>query len=116
MPLTPAPAVPASTIALTNPFGQTCSVAITGGTVTAVLVNAVQVASGTGVNVSVPPGGTISITYSVAPTWTWTNPPDFSPSPGYAAENTGSVNQYGNLPYAVHAEGGQSGFGGGVSN
>lgn len=67
-----APAVPLSTVSATNNYHGTVDVAVSGGTVTAVVVNGVQVASATGVTVSVPAHGQISVTYSVAPTWTWT--------------------------------------------
>ena len=74
MSLSPQPAVPASTVALVNPFGVTASVALTGGTSTFIFVNGVQVGTTTPANVQVPPGGTISVTYSVAPTWAWALP------------------------------------------
>lgn len=67
-----APSVPASTVSVTNNYHGTVDVAVSGGTVTAVFVNGTQVASGTGVTVAVPAHGQISVTYSVAPTWTWT--------------------------------------------
>lgn len=65
-----APAVPASTVAATNPFTFPVPVTITGGTVTAVVVNGVTQGATSGYFL-VPVGGTISITYSVAPTWSW---------------------------------------------
>lgn len=69
-----APAVPASGVNATNNSGGPVAVTINGGTVTAVTVNGVQVLAGTslaGSVVSVDKGQTISVTYSVAPTWTW---------------------------------------------
>lgn len=115
-----APAVPASTVAVANTSGQYVSVAIAGGTVTAVTVNGVQVAAGTGVSVSLPPGGTIAVTYSVAPAWTWTDPLEEGYTPGYSAENTGAegpgYSQAGELPMASHSASGFAGFGVGVSN
>lgn len=75
-----APAVPASTVAIQNPYGLAAQVTVIGGTVTAVNVapntasgagTYVQVGSGDG-QVTVPPAGYIKITYSVAPTWSWT--------------------------------------------
>jgi hypothetical protein len=75
-----APAVPASTVAIQNPFGLAAQVTVIGGTVTAVNVapnvagaagTYVQVGSGDG-QVTVPPAGWIKVTYSVAPTWSWT--------------------------------------------
>jgi hypothetical protein len=68
---TTAPAVPATTVPVQNPASQAYTVVITGGTVTAVDVNGVQVGAGDGTYV-VPPYGSISVTYSAAPTWTWT--------------------------------------------
>lgn len=114
------PAVPASTVAATNTSGQYVSVAVSGGTVTAVTVNGVQVASGTGVSVALPPGGTISVTYSVAPTWAWTDPLQEGYTPAYSAENTGAegpgYSQAGELPMTSHSASGFAGFGVGVSN
>ncbi len=43
---------------------------VTGGTVTGVDVNGVSAGTGDG-TYTVPAGQTISLTYSVAPTWTW---------------------------------------------
>jgi hypothetical protein len=65
------PAVPASTVAATNPASVPATVVVTGGTVTNVAVNGVTAGSGDG-TYTVPGGGTIALTYSVAPTWTWT--------------------------------------------
>ena len=64
------PSVPATTIALQNPFWRDCAVTVSGGTVTAVAVagTATGVTAGT---VIVPSGKTITLTYSVAPTWNW---------------------------------------------
>lgn len=66
----PTPTVPATTVALTNPYPFPCSVIITGGTVTVIAIDgtATGLTSGT---VRVPQGGTITLTYSVAPTWHW---------------------------------------------
>lgn len=65
------PAVPASTTPVTNTSPIAASVVISGGTLTNVSVNGATVGTGDGTYV-VPAGGTIAITYSVAPTWTWT--------------------------------------------
>lgn len=65
-----APAVPASTVAATNPANIPATVVISGGTVTNVSINGVTAGSGDG-TYTVPNGGTIAVTYSVAPTWTW---------------------------------------------
>lgn len=65
-----APTLPASGTALTNPFWRTCEVTIAGGTVTQIAVDGANrlITSGT---VTVPPGKTIAVTYSVAPSWSW---------------------------------------------
>ena len=65
-----APAVPASTVAVQNTNPAPVTVVITGGTMTAVLVNGVTVGTGAG-TYTVPAAGAISMTYSVAPTWAW---------------------------------------------
>lgn len=60
---------------LENYYPFEMEVNIYGGTVTAVNVRrfgrAVQVANDTGVQVILPPGDAIAITYSVAPSWSW---------------------------------------------
>jgi hypothetical protein len=66
------PAVPASTTPVANENTYPVNVAISGGTITAVTVNGVQVGTGDGTYL-VPSGGTIAVTYSVAPTWVWSN-------------------------------------------
>lgn len=65
-----APAVPATTVALTNPFNVDCDVWVTGGTVTAIAINGQATGQTTGY-IPVPAGATITLTYSAAPTWTW---------------------------------------------
>lgn len=67
--LTP-PTVPANNAVITNTTGTNAWVTITGGTVTAVTVNGEQVLTGDG-SCYLPSNGTISLTYSAAPTWTW---------------------------------------------
>lgn len=66
-----APGIPASTTDLLNPFQRDAAVTITGGTVTAVAVDGVAtgITSGT---VVVPTQKNIRLTYSAAPSWTWT--------------------------------------------
>lgn len=66
-----APAVPASTVALTNPFTFACLVRVKGGTVTVVAVAGTTYATSTPAFVYVDVGETITLTYSVAPTWDW---------------------------------------------
>lgn len=66
------PAVPASTVAVQNTNSYPVNVVISGGTITQVLVNGIVVGTGAGTYL-VSSGGSISITYSVAPTWVWSN-------------------------------------------
>ena len=67
-----------------------------------------------------PPGSSVTLVYSVAPTWAWINPIASSYSPGYSSYNTqaegAGYNPLTLLPYAAHAEGGFTGLGAGVSN
>jgi len=65
-----APSLPASTVALTNPFWRDAEVTIAGGTVTQISVDGANqlITSGT---VTVPTGKKIALTYSVAPSWAW---------------------------------------------
>jgi len=65
------PAVPASTTAVTNTSPLPATVVISGGTLSNVAVNGVTAGTGDG-TYTVPSGGTIAMTYSAAPTWTWT--------------------------------------------
>jgi hypothetical protein len=67
------PAIAASTAAVTNDTGFDCSVYIAGGTVTAVAVGGTAIASitSTPAYVRVPANQTVTLTYSVAPTWQW---------------------------------------------
>lgn len=67
------PAVPATTVPATNSTGTVVAVTITGGTLTAVVVNGSQAGTTAGTYL-VPVGGTISITYTAAPTWAWALP------------------------------------------
>lgn len=66
------PAVPATTVAATNTNSFPVAVAVAGGTVTVIAVNGVTQYTATGNTVVVPAGGTVALTYSVLPTWTWT--------------------------------------------
>jgi hypothetical protein len=66
------PAVPASTVAQQNTNAYPVQVVISGGTATSTSVNGVVVGAGDGTFV-VPAYGSISVTYSVAPTWVWSN-------------------------------------------
>lgn len=64
------PAVPATTVAYTNNFGSDAAVFITGGTVTAIAIGGTATGLTSG-SFRVPSGQTITLTYSVAPTWAW---------------------------------------------
>jgi hypothetical protein len=64
------PGVPASGTAVTNTYLVPVYVTVTGGTGTNVLINGVAQGSFDG-TYTVPAGGTISLTYTVAPTWNW---------------------------------------------
>lgn len=63
--------VPATTVAFTNPFPFDAMVYITAGTVTAVALDGTTVFTATPCGVTVRQGGTITLTYTVAPTWKW---------------------------------------------
>jgi hypothetical protein len=65
-----APGVPLTTVVVQNTFGFPVQVVISAGTMTAVIVNGVTVGSGAG-TYWIPKDGSISLTYTVAPTWTW---------------------------------------------
>jgi hypothetical protein len=64
------PAVPASGVAQENNNAFPVRVVISGGTLTAVVVNGVTVGNTAG-TYTVPAQGAIFVTYSVAPTWVW---------------------------------------------
>ena len=65
------PSVPLTTVPVTNTSPLPATVVVTGGTVSLVTVNGVTVGTGDG-TYTVPPGQAITLTYSAAPTWTWT--------------------------------------------
>jgi hypothetical protein len=67
------PAVPLTTVPVTNSTGTVAAVTITGGTLTFVFVSGVQAGTTAGTYL-VPAGGTISVTFSAAPTWAWALP------------------------------------------
>lgn len=66
------PAVPASGVAVQNTNAFPVQVVITGGTLTAVVVNGITVGTAAGTYV-VPAYGSISTTNTGAPTWAWSN-------------------------------------------
>jgi len=65
-----APTMPASTVAQTNKTNRTALVTVSGGTVTVIAVGGSSTGRTSG-TVAVASGQTITITYSVAPTWVW---------------------------------------------
>jgi hypothetical protein len=65
------PAVPATTVTQANPYPYAIGVNVIGGTVTVISINGAATGLTSGL-VYVPAGGNIAITYSAAPTWTWT--------------------------------------------
>jgi parallel beta-helix repeat protein len=65
------PAVPASGTAYTNTLNTDATAFITGGTVTAIAIGGQATGLTTPATIRVPSGQTITLTYSVAPTWTW---------------------------------------------
>jgi hypothetical protein len=67
-----APTVPASNTAITNLTGVDVMVYLTGGTLTGnVQIGGAGVAAFTNTGYYLPAGSTIRLTYSSAPTWTW---------------------------------------------
>ena len=65
------PAVPATTVAVTNTSPYTMDVVITGGTVTAVKVDGVTIGALVAGRFRVRSGSTIAWVGSAAPTWQW---------------------------------------------
>lgn len=71
------PAVPASTVAVTNTTGVAVTVFVKGGTITAITVGGVVtgIAASAALNTAFPiplaPMQTIAITFTAAPTWVW---------------------------------------------
>jgi hypothetical protein len=97
------PAVPATTVAQPNPYTFPVQVVISGGTLTAVVVNGVTVGTTDGTYI-VPVGGNISVTYSATPTWVWSNPSGYQAGQlvglEYDAPNKGCLFQPGEQLYA----------------
>lgn len=66
-----APSIPATGVALTNPFPVAMLVNVTGGTVTGIALDGSTITGQTAGMVRVGAGETITLTYSVAPAWQW---------------------------------------------
>ena len=64
------PSVPATTVNYTNAYGYPCQVQVYGGTVTEIDIDDIATGLTSGIFM-IPPGGTINITYSAAPSWRW---------------------------------------------
>ena len=64
------PSVPATTVNYTNTYGYPCQVQVYGGTVTEIDIDDIATGLTSGIFI-IPPGGTINITYSAAPSWRW---------------------------------------------
>jgi len=64
------PGVPATTVPLISTYNFSVYVTITGGTMTNVSINGSTVGTGAGTYI-LPALGTITLTYTVAPTWSW---------------------------------------------
>jgi hypothetical protein len=69
-PVVASPGVPATTVPLVSTFPYVVRVTITGGTMSNVVINGTSVGSGAG-TYALPAFGTITLTYTVAPTWVW---------------------------------------------
>lgn len=66
------PAVPASTVAVSNATGRRVVVFLKGGTISVITLNGVaNTTTASNQSIVVEPGGTIAVTYSLAFTWTW---------------------------------------------
>lgn len=123
------PAVPATTVAVTNTTGKNLSVVFPGaGTVTVIHVNGVttNVTQDCSLPVALPPGATIDMTYSAAPVWAWLDPLDLaavnSNGTVYAQENAvaptgaGGFSPLNTLPYIPHTAAGLTGLAVAVAN
>lgn len=66
-----APGFPLTTVPVTNTTGAPVFVDLSSGTVTEVYINSVSAGTTDGYYL-LPAGGTISVTYTGSPTWTWT--------------------------------------------
>jgi len=65
-----APGIPATTVAFQNPFWRDATVTVTGGAVTVIAVSGTALGITSG-SFLVPSGKTVTLTYTVAPTWKW---------------------------------------------
>lgn len=64
------PVIPASNTPVVNDKGASCVVTVVGGTVSQILVNGTFFGQTSG-DVTLSPNDSITLIYTVAPTWTW---------------------------------------------
>ena len=97
------PSFPGSASNIPNPYPYPVTVVVTGGTATQTQVNGQIVGPGDGTYI-VPAGGAIQVTYSVAPTWTWSASQPFQAGQlvniAYNASNKAVLLQPGEQIYA----------------
>jgi hypothetical protein len=130
------PALPSSTVAVTNNTGKDLSVVAFGGTTTYWYVNGNQVATTTPATTSagflplalaLPPAATISVTYSVAPVWAWmdylasaplanSNGDNYAHMNTIAPTGTTGFSPLTALPYPLHSGMSGAGLAAGVAN
>ena len=65
------PAVPATGVSVTNDTGVDVTVYVSGGTVSAILIDGSTVSTTSNISLVIPSRRTIQINYTVAPTWKW---------------------------------------------
>ena len=65
------PAVPASTVPVTNNFGIPARIFVNGGAVSLLSINGVASGFTTGSSLILYPGESVALTYSSAPSWNW---------------------------------------------
>lgn len=94
---TTAMTIGATTVASVNPNPVPVSVTITGGTVTVIAVNGVTTGLTTG-TFTIPAGGSITITYSVGPTFTMADIPPAAGNPFVNSTLAGYLAVYPNGP------------------
>lgn len=66
-----APSIPSSGVGLLNPYGTQAYIHVFGGTVSGISVNGTAIAATTDVYIFIGPKDTITLTYSVTPSWAW---------------------------------------------
>jgi hypothetical protein len=122
------PAVAASTVGVVNTTGKQLTVVFIGGTITVITVNGLttNITQNGSAPVALPPGGTIAVTYSVAPVWAWmdfqslvlanSNGTPYAGSNTVAPSGAAGYNPETTLDRAVHQVNAQTGLAAGVAN